>query len=95
MAIAEYLTENNKISRIDLRENKIDFAGLMTLAVAVKHNKSITKLDIDPCFQSNNNEVSSDIEDYQKILNDIITSCSLNEENSAEDAETCIQVFNK
>ena len=47
IALAEYLADNAKIVRLDLRENDIRTGGLMALSLAMKVNKILLRLDLD------------------------------------------------
>ena len=47
IALAEYLDDNAKIVRLDLRENDIRTGGLMALSLAMKVNKILLRLDLD------------------------------------------------
>jgi protein phosphatase 1 regulatory subunit 37 len=47
VALAEYVADSCHLLRLDLRENDIKTAGLMALALALKVNESVTRLDLD------------------------------------------------
>ncbi|CAF1130585.1 unnamed protein product [Rotaria sordida] len=63
IALAEFIAESSIIQYIDLRENNIQASGVCGMAIAMKNNKSLLKLDFDPIvstptnlgFLSNNN----------------------------------------
>ncbi|CAF0787224.1 unnamed protein product [Adineta steineri] len=48
IALAEYIAESSTIQYIDLRENNIQASGICGMAIAIKNNKSLLKLDFDP-----------------------------------------------
>lgn len=41
------IADNTNLDRVDLQENDIKTAGLMALALALKVNENITRLDVD------------------------------------------------
>ena len=47
MALAEVIADTSRIVRLDLQENDIKTAGLMALSLALKVNKSMSRLDLD------------------------------------------------
>ena len=47
IALAEFLAESSRIIRLDLRNNDIQFGGLMALSLAFKINFSLLRLDVD------------------------------------------------
>jgi hypothetical protein len=59
IALAEFIAESTTIQSIDLRENNIQASGVCGMAIAMKNNKSLLKLDFDPIIpvavNSNNN----------------------------------------
>jgi hypothetical protein len=48
IALAEFIAESSTIQYIDLRENTIQASGICGMAIAIKNNKSLLKLDFDP-----------------------------------------------
>jgi hypothetical protein len=48
IALAEFIAESSTIQYIDLRENAIQASGICGMAIAIKNNKSLLKLDFDP-----------------------------------------------
>ncbi|CAF3374216.1 unnamed protein product [Rotaria sp. Silwood1] len=48
IALAEFIAESTTIQYIDLRENNIQASGVCGMAIAMKNNKSLLKLDFDP-----------------------------------------------
>lgn len=47
VALAEYVAESRCLQHVDLRENEIKTAGLMALALSLKVNQTVTRVDID------------------------------------------------
>ena len=47
VALAEVLADSLTITRIDIRENHLQVAGLMAFAMALKVNQSLVRLDLD------------------------------------------------
>ena len=47
MALAEILADSISLSRIDVRENNIQIAGLMAVSLALKVNHSLIRIDLD------------------------------------------------
>ena len=47
VALAEVIADTPRIVRLDLQENDIKTAGLMALSLALKVNKSLSRLDLD------------------------------------------------
>lgn len=45
--MAEYIADNTRIQRIDLRENDVRIAGLMALSLSAKVNTTIIRIDLD------------------------------------------------
>lgn len=75
VSLAEYIAENKTIMRIDIRDNDLQAAGLMAIALAIKHNKCLTNLDL------NQNTITSDpvlFETSQVFINDIQDQVSEN-----------------
>jgi hypothetical protein len=60
IALAEYIAESSTIQYIDLRENNIQLSGICGLAIAMKTNKSLLKLDFDPIVSASINSNSID-----------------------------------
>lgn len=52
IALAEYIAESSSIQHIDLRENNIQISGICGLAIAMKTNQSLFKLDFDPMYSA-------------------------------------------
>ncbi len=48
IALAEFIAESSTIQYIDLRENTIQASGICGMAIAIKNNRSLLKLDFDP-----------------------------------------------
>ena len=48
IALAEFIAESSTIQYIDLRENNIQTSGICGIAIAIKKNKSLLKIDFDP-----------------------------------------------
>jgi hypothetical protein len=59
IALAELIAESTTIQYLDLRENNIQASGICGMAIAMKNNKSLLRLDFDPIISistnSNNN----------------------------------------
>ena len=47
VALAEILADSISLSRIDVRENNIQIAGLMAVSLALKVNHSLIRIDLD------------------------------------------------
>jgi hypothetical protein len=47
IALAEFIAESSTIQYIDLRENTIQASGICGMAIAIKNNKSLLKLDFN------------------------------------------------
>ena len=47
VALAECIAESTRLVRVDLRENDIKTGGLMALSLALKVNRSVTRIDLD------------------------------------------------
>jgi protein phosphatase 1 regulatory subunit 37 len=47
VALAEVIADSPKLVRVDLRENEIKTAGMMALALALKVNVILQRLDLD------------------------------------------------
>ena len=52
IALAEYIAESSTIQYVDLRGNNIQASGICGMAIAIKSNKSLLKLDFDPIISS-------------------------------------------
>ena len=52
IALAEYIAESSAIEHLDLRENNIQISGICGLAIAMKTNQSLFKLDFDPMYST-------------------------------------------
>lgn len=48
VALAEVLAESRHIQRLDLRQNPVKLGGLMALSLALRINRSLAQLDVDP-----------------------------------------------
>ena len=48
IALAEFIAESSTIQYIDLRENTIQASGICGMAIAIRNNKSLLRLDFDP-----------------------------------------------
>lgn len=48
IALAEFIAESTTIHYIDLRENTFQASGICGMAIAIKNNRSLLKLDFDP-----------------------------------------------
>lgn len=48
IALAEFIAESSTIQYLDLRENNIQASGICGIAIAIKSNKSLLRLDFDP-----------------------------------------------
>ncbi|CAF3576042.1 unnamed protein product [Rotaria sp. Silwood1] len=55
IALAEYIAESSTIQYIDLRENNIQASGICGMAIAIKNNKSLLRLDIDQMISTSTN----------------------------------------
>ena len=55
IALAEFIAESNTIEYVDLRENNIQASGICGMAIAIKNNKSLLKLDFDPIVSTPTN----------------------------------------
>ncbi|CAF1215026.1 unnamed protein product [Rotaria sordida] len=55
IALAEYIAESSTIQYIDLRENNIQVSGICGMAIAMKNNKSLLKLDFDQIISTSTN----------------------------------------
>jgi protein phosphatase 1 regulatory subunit 37 len=55
VALAEVIADSPKLVRVDLRENEIKTAGMMALALALKVNVILQRLDLTfhRCFPPN------------------------------------------
>jgi hypothetical protein len=62
IALAEYIAESSTIQYIDLRENNIQASGICGMAIAMKTNKSLLKLDFDPINLTLNNSNNNNID---------------------------------
>ena len=47
VALAEILADSISLTRIDIRENHIQIAGLMAISLALKVNRSLVRIDLD------------------------------------------------
>ena len=52
IALAEYIAESSAIEHLDLRENNIQISGICGLAISMRTNKSLKKLDFDPMYSA-------------------------------------------
>lgn len=48
IALAEYIAESTTIQYVDLRGNTIQASGICGMAIAIKMNKTLLRLDFDP-----------------------------------------------
>ncbi|CAF3471426.1 unnamed protein product [Rotaria socialis] len=69
IALAEYIAESSTIQYLDLRENSIQASGICGIAIAIKSNKSLLKLDFDPIITTNFNSQSNNNIDRSTIPN--------------------------
>ena len=51
VALAEVLADSLTLTRIDLRGNELQVAGLMAFSMALKVNQSLIKLDLDKAIK--------------------------------------------
>lgn len=58
IALAEFIAESSTIQYIDLRENTIQASGICGMAIAIRNNKSLLKLDFDPIVSTPTNSSS-------------------------------------
>jgi hypothetical protein len=70
IALAEYIAESSTIQHIDLRENNIQASGICGMAIAMKNNKSLLKLDFDPIISTsiNPNNNNNNIDRTNSLL---------------------------
>lgn len=52
IALAEFIAESTTIQYLDLRENNIQASGICGIAIAMKMNQSLLKIDFDPIVPS-------------------------------------------
>jgi len=55
IALAEFIAESSTIQYIDLRENAIQASGICGMAIAIKNNKSLLKLDFNSIVPTSTN----------------------------------------
>jgi len=48
VALAEFLAESRQIQQLDLRHNEVKVGGRMALCLALRINRSLGGLDLDP-----------------------------------------------
>ncbi|ORX54304.1 RNI-like protein [Piromyces finnis] len=77
ITIAEIFPLNKALRVLNLRLNPIDIAGVVALSVSLKLNNTITSLQLSQFVIQN--EIDNEIEpEFQRILSDILISCSRN-----------------
>jgi len=76
ISIAEIFPLNKTLRILDLRLNPIEIAGVVALSVSLKMNNTITSLQLSQ-FSLQNESVEIEPE-FQRILYDILVSCSRN-----------------
>ena len=79
IALAEFIAESSTIQYIDLRGNRIQASGICGIAIAIKNNKSLLRLDFDPIvatptnvnslFSTNNIDRTANINSLLSISN--------------------------
>ncbi|RCI00768.1 hypothetical protein CU097_012597 [Rhizopus azygosporus] len=70
IALAEALSENTCLSRLDLSRNpQIDMAGILALSISIKMNHTLTFLDIN---------IPPHDEELANLQNDIVAVCTTN-----------------
>ncbi|CAF0963913.1 unnamed protein product [Adineta steineri] len=62
IALAEFIAESSVIQSIDLRENNIQASGICGMAIAMKNNKSLLKLEFDPINSTLNSQLNNNID---------------------------------
>lgn len=75
--IAEFISSSNKIVQIDLSENDIQYNGLNSLALALKHNTSLIDLKVADSLSDKENAINV-ILDPTDPLSEIIEYCERN-----------------
>lgn len=87
IALAEALSENTCLSRLDLSRNpQIDMAGILALSISIKMNHTLTFLDINipvsdhykQFLQYTNNNTQPHDEELANLQNDIVAVCTTN-----------------
>ncbi|CAJ0581962.1 unnamed protein product, partial [Mesorhabditis spiculigera] len=84
--IAECMADNEAMVRIDLRDNPgISSAGLLALHSAMRHNKTLTMLNIDETVAAPTTaKVRAYQDDFRRIYEEIQTMCSENRRRATE-----------
>jgi hypothetical protein len=75
ISIAEIFPLNKTLRVLDLRLNPIEIAGVVALSVSLKLNHTITNLQLSQFIMQDENEIEPE---FQRILYDILISCSRN-----------------
>ncbi|TPX49910.1 hypothetical protein SeLEV6574_g01189 [Synchytrium endobioticum] len=80
IALAEALPLCSKLQRLDVTYNPIDLAGVLGLAISLKHNKSLISLDIVPVLDKPGIKAGEEEAELQRLLSDIREATNRNME---------------
>jgi len=75
IALAEFIAESFTIQYIDLRENNIQASGICGMAIAMKSNKSLLKLEFDPIVS--NSQLNNNIDRTTSQTNSLLSLSNL------------------
>ncbi|KAJ3159541.1 hypothetical protein HDU86_001550 [Geranomyces michiganensis] len=79
IALAEALPLTTTLRKLDLRENPLDLAGAMAIAMGMKMNRSIVELEIAPVLRKGGHGLD-DNPDLASFINDVSMYCQRNSE---------------
>ncbi|UJR30702.1 hypothetical protein I4U23_018222 [Adineta vaga] len=77
IALAEFIAESSVIQYLDLRENNIQASGICGMAIAMKSNKSLLKVDFDPMDLSVNSSLNQNIDRTTTNTNSLLSLSNL------------------
>ncbi|CAF1400720.1 unnamed protein product [Adineta ricciae] len=77
IALAEFIAESSVIQYLDLRENNIQASGICGMAIAMKNNKSLLKVDFDSIDSSTNPSFNQSIDRTASSSNGLLSLSNL------------------
>ena len=77
IALAEFIAESSTIQYIDLRENNIQASGICGMAIAMKNNKSLLKLEFDSINSTLNSQLNNNIDRTTTHTNSLLSLSNL------------------
>ncbi|KAM6912181.1 protein phosphatase 1 regulatory subunit 37 [Xenentodon cancila] len=76
VALAEFLAESRYLRKLDLRQNQVKVGGLMALSLALRINRSLVSLEVDPIVPQEQDEFL--METQMRLQSEILQRCLVN-----------------